>query len=365
MATPLSCSPEEYADYYCSTIFQNIRDIMEKKAISQISLARKSGISQPVISKLLNGDTKASLAQIAKICWALGVEPSDILSQNQDALQSYLLSTELATDNNVVCLSPAQSPTAFKGYLGQFNLYFGSTVSSENNILCGTLTFRESADHNSCSAELLLDTGKKTADGLPIQKHYTGTLIISLPMSACYCTLTSKELGEICFLVFNHLFLFNQTLICRMACATTISAGGNRRPTMHRLLICREALDISDPHSDDFKFLHGQLMLNSSDIHITKTAYEEMQAAESKQFSRPEFQTLLEEFQKGRAEDQVYSINEDKIRNAQLPVGIKLSFLSLLREYAISDRYNKISAKVDEHVYNYIKSKARRPDKKK
>ena len=101
-------------------------------------------------------------------------------------------------------------------------------------------------------------------------------------MSSCYCTLISHELGEICFFVFDYISINTENLVSRMACALTTSAGGNRCPTMHRLLICKDELDISNKESDDFKFLSAHLKLNSSDIIITESKLSEIEDCEKR-----------------------------------------------------------------------------------
>ena len=58
---------KEYAENYCSMALKNIQKIMKTKGISQKSLAIESGLSQSTISKLLHGDSKASLVHIVQI----------------------------------------------------------------------------------------------------------------------------------------------------------------------------------------------------------------------------------------------------------------------------------------------------------
>ena len=185
-----------------------------------------------------------------------------------------------------------------------------------------------------------------------------GKVTVSLSMSACYFVLTETEIGEICFLVFNHLFLFKEDLICRMACAATVSSGGNKRPTMHRLLLSRAELDVDHPDSEDFKFLRGQLMLNTSDILIEKRAYDKFKKEEQDFVEKNEIRELLDELEGGTWESlQVYRIDEAKIRNADCRQEEKIRLISLLRNYSMNEKYNKISTKTDEHICNYIENK--------
>lgn len=348
---------DKFAEEYCSEVVKRIRQILEERGISQGTVAVKSGLGQSTVSKFLAGDTRVSLIHIAKICRALEIDPGEVLSLenagNNKSNNSYDIFENW--ENDVLIYDP--SHPAFKGYLRSFEVYFNSTISSENKILHGSLQFHPSGNGHYCVAELILDTGKKSIDGTAIQKKYKGKMIISLSMSACYCILTEIEIGEICFIVFNHMFLFNEALACRMACVATVSSGGNKRPTMHRLLLSRVALDIENADNDDFKVLKGQLLLNTSDILIEKTAYEKMKKNETSFMERNEIRELLDESEANWEHLEIYRINEAKLRNANCETDEKVQLISLLRNYSIGDRYNKISTKTDEQVYDYLENK--------
>ena len=348
---------DAFADDYCDEVVERIKQLLEKSGISQGTLAAKSGLGQSTVSKFLAGDTRVSLIHIAKICRALEVDPGEVLSLEPGGKERENYPDMTENWENDMLISDPSHPV-FKGYLRKFEVYFNSTISSENQILHGTLTLQPSANKRYCAAEMILDTGKKDINGNPNYKRYRGKVTVSLSMSACYCVLTETEIGEICFLVFNHLFLFKEDLICRMACAATVSSGGNKRPTMHRLLLSRAELDVDHPDSEDFKFLRGQLMLNTSDILIEKRAYDKFKKEEQDFVEKNEIRELLDELEGGTWESlQVYRIDEAKIRNADCRQEEKIRLISLLRNYSMNEKYNKISTKTDEHIFNYIENK--------
>lgn len=348
---------ETFSEEYCKDVIQKIKQVMDQKSMSQVVLANKIGMGQSTLSKFLAGDTRVSLSHIAKICWALEINPGDILSLDQEQLPRAAATVPYGHSRNSETLITSPAHSAFKGYLRAFYVYFNSTISSEDIILEGILKFEPSPDTDICTADLVLDTGKKRADGTPITKHYTGELIISLSMSACYCTLISPEISEICFLVFHHMFLFHEELICRLACVSTVSSGGNKRPTIHRMLISRNRLDVSNHKSDDFNFVRGQLMLNSSEIYITEKAYANMKHMEEEQLNDEEMRALLDEFDALCDKDKVFFVDESKLRNSLYPMDKKLKMITLLRKYSISSKYNKISTKSDEYILNYLENK--------
>jgi transcriptional regulator with XRE-family HTH domain len=58
---------------------QKIKEIREKKQISQYALAKKSGISITSIQKYEYGQNKPKIENIQKIAEALGVRPSELI----------------------------------------------------------------------------------------------------------------------------------------------------------------------------------------------------------------------------------------------------------------------------------------------
>ena len=50
-------------------------------------------------------------------------------------------------------------------------------------------------------------------------------------------------------------------------------------------------------------------------------------------------------------------IDESKIKDLTVPSGLKAQGISTLRKYSIASKYNKISTKTEEFVFQYINSK--------
>jgi putative transcriptional regulator len=63
-----------------------LNHVIEEKDISQIELAKLSGLSKNTINSLCKGgDQKASLSTINKICYALDVSPCSIIEYRKDS----------------------------------------------------------------------------------------------------------------------------------------------------------------------------------------------------------------------------------------------------------------------------------------
>lgn len=343
---------EEYAITYYNEVVERLKKICEIKECSQGALSLETGIAQPTISKMFAGEVKISLIHIAKFCKALKIEPEELLADNSSKSSTCV---DEEQSNDILLSNPTHM--AFRGYMGEYNVYFNSTISSEDKILRGKMEFTSSENKEECLVKMELYTGK-VKGGKEITKHYEGKLIISLSMSACYCILTAKDIGEMCFLVFNHIFLCNEDLACRLACAITVSAGGNKRPTMHRILLCRDKLDVSNSDTEDYKFLRGHLILNSSEIILSRTSFLKMKESEEVLKTSPEMIELLNYFTSQSEDDTFYKIDESIIRSAPYPMETKLGMITMLREYSIEKKYNKISSKADEYVYSYLNNRA-------
>lgn len=352
-------SPSEY----CQTIINRINSLMDEKHLKQLDLASLSNIGQSSLSKILKGELRLTLQHIFKICIALDVNPEELLAFNQNisttlpskATKDYNNYDESGLFNdqyiNEEILIRDKNHPAFNGYKNNtFYMYLYSTISSESFLLDGTISFDTS--HSSfCKATMSLNTGKIDTNGNPIEKYYSGELIISLTMGACYCVLTNTDIGEICFLNFKHMFLFNQELECRVGTISSTSSGGNRLPVIQRILISKRPLKIKNNNLDDLEFVQGQLRLNNSKMLVSKKDLNEL----CKKFSNcPNILSFFEEFEKISVHEEYLLLDEYSIKNIPITSDVKTEGLGLLRNISSALRYNKVSTKTDEFVFEYI-----------
>lgn len=233
---------------------------------------------------------------------------------------------------------------AFRGYLGTYYTYFTPTYSGGKGVLTGVLTLEERDEKTHARFSLYTD---QVHGDKPISKEYEGTVVYSQSVGCCYCILASEAIGEMCFIMFRHFYLNNQPIDCRVATAMTASAGGSDRcPTIHRMLLSREIID-----ERDVAELVPLLHLNTSEIII---AQEEWDAIfdECEDYAA----IMARVINNVPKKKQCLFIREDVIRAAALPgEKEKLPMLvSALRSKSISNRYNKVSQKVDNIVYSFL-----------
>lgn len=351
-------------DEYISLILKKINFIMIDKGIKQLDLSERSNIGQSTLSKLLKGEMKLTLQHIVKICKALEVDPDYLLSTNESTNNSS--NSEQIKDSGVIykeflndqILIRDTRHLCYKGYINNsFNFYCFSTISSESDLLEGVLDFSDTNEHNGCKASLSLCTGQINREGDKVFKKYTGELIISLAMGACYCILINSDIGEICLLNFKHTFLFNQELECRVGAIVSTSSGGNRLPIMQRVLISKQKLNVNDVNDPDYVFIRGQLNLNDSLIYISKDLFDELRSDKDGKYHLEYLKDFFDVCDSYMETHSYNVIDESKVRESTISSDIKIQGISALRKYSTALKYNKISTKTEEFVFQYINSK--------
>lgn len=344
---------------YTKQILKKISDIMEQRNLKQLDLSERSNIGQSTLSKILNCDMKLTLAHIIKICKALSITPSDLFSTDNDiqnfpesALFHIQENKGILNDkyiNEEVLIRDIRHPV-FKGYVNnEFYFYCYPTISTESALLEGKLTLFASEKNHCCLAKLSLYIGKVDSNNQKIYKEYDGECTISLSMGACYCILANFNNGEIITLNFNHIFISHQELICRVGAMVSTSSGGNRLPVMQRFLISKYELKVKDENKEDLDFVRGQLKLNESTIIIEKEKFNELQ-----EIDNPTLQSYFRKCKNYHSEPNYYMIDESQIRDIDETSNVKAEAISLLRNASIAQKYNKISTKTDEFVFQHI-----------
>ncbi len=356
---------------YGKLILRRINTIMTNAGLKQLELASLSNIGQSTLSKIMKGEMKLTLQHIYKICNALKIDPGNLLSINEN-INIIPQSDSINNDNNSLInkeylneqiLIRNTAHPAFKGYVKNiFHFFCYPTISSESNLLEGELSFEETQDKNFCSAKLKLYTGQISSDNKKIFKLYSGELVISLAMGACYCILINSDIGEICCITFKHTFLFNQELICRVGAMISTSSGGNKLPIMQRVLISKDKLNVNDMNDSDYMFVRGQLNLNDSLISISEETFTKLLNNE-----KANLNNLIDFFNEcdNYMETRTYKvIDESKIRDIPVQSEIKSQGISILRQCSTALKYNKISTKTEEFVFKYISNRANMADLK-
>lgn len=163
--------------------------------------------------------------------------------------------------------------------------------------------------------------------------------------------LTNPDIGEICFLNFRHMFIFNQNLECRVGTISSTSSGENRLPVMQRILISKKPLHVNGRNLSDQEFVQGQLRLNNSKILISNN---DLMALAEEYDDDPDLNSFFNEFTKNTTEKNYRVLDESSLQNIPVSSAIKTKGLGILRNASSALRYNKISTKTDEFMFEYI-----------
>ena len=331
-------------DYY-KAISQRLDQYMRNQAIANDELVercKKNGdsISAASVQRIRSfhgnsGIKSISVYHIWIICKALHIEARMLLDP-------YTTVTSDGTGDRENIIADVNRPE-FQRYLGTYNAYFFPTKVSERNMLYGKLELAKS-QFGQCQAEFTIFT-KSVLKGKEenSQKVYTGRMVISLNMSACYVILENHQIGEISFLSFRYMYTNEHDMSCRIALALTTSAGENRRPTVHRMLLTRRELS-----SEELSLLRSQLLMNTDKIMIERKALEDIMAGlNCSEEEKRRFLTAISPIQ-------YCMFDEALINELQINDETRTKLICQIRNASTAARYNKVSGKADAVLYSFV-----------
>lgn len=336
-------------------ISKNLSYIIENSGISQTELIKKIKrnrnytISQPYLSKIINGNLNSiPCLPLVTICEALNVNIQEVFWENMDQ-SSLVEQINKGKDNKLVYVSKDKD---FDKYLGKYHCYFYPTISDETNkeILYGELNFYLHENTKECLASFILYVMQEEIQ----KKEYHGKLIYSKEYNCLYCYLVNEEYGEINFLMFKGISSNIKRLSCRMVAVLTPAAGGTRDATSHRMFITRRKLS-----EKGIAVISPHLKMNTSEIIISEKELdnfcEELNVPEKFKnilYSLVEPDKLLvlrEEFFWGFTTQNVSGYN-------------KFKYITELRKRSRAKNYYKIGMKVEDILYKYLYKSANKVD---
>lgn len=378
-------------------IVRNLNEILDDRCISKKVLCdiieKEKGFttSRPNLSRCLNNPDQHNLplAFLLACCDYLNISFTNLISENFDKNEkledsgeksSQLIDASALTriyeenysstvassliNNNSVEEDPffvvdPKSPL-FKKYLQTYFCYFYPTVSDENKsedtLLTGNLRLYD--EGGECRATLTIDTGTLNEEGNPNLKIYEGNFNLSTSVHCIHCILKSKEVGEYCFIIFRHSHVNYDFLDCRMAeVLSTSSTVDKRYPTVLRMLLSNQKL-----LDEDLKVIAPHLWLNYSQISITEEGLISLGDISD------DYKVIVDALLDKKDPELMYRFKEDdalKIAEEFLPKEELPIFLAELRLKAFAYRYNKVSPKLDNAVWNLLNKRGYYQKKKK
>ena len=337
---------------YYKTVGNRLKNAMELRKMTQADLCyqcQEQGLdlSQPSLSRLLNGADKPEAIKVAVICKVLNLQLNEVLSLDLNAnLDKYRSDSPIVTDTR---------DDRFKAYLGKYDGYFYSTLNNDV-IHHGTFIFDSDPSTSECRVSFEFDTGNTDIQGEPVQKRFVGTAKLSAKLGAICCEMTAKDddSGDVSYIIFKYHYIAHQKCECRIGMVVTIGAGFKRLPVAHKLLISRQKLS-----DEDLYFIAGQLKLNDDTLLVSDLDYRYFI---NDPLLPKSFKHLIEQdndlFKKKAVESIYYSFREDDILDDKsLTSEDKVKTINLLRKYSNAKRCKKVGPKSEDYVFKYLMAK--------
>lgn len=332
----------------------NIKWMLKQNQVTQeqlVKLCQKRGfsVSQSTLSRMLSNERRMNIYYLNAICKALGVSIDEMINGRGSVFASDFFSMlEKNAVGEKFSINPNKALEAFQGYMGDYYVYFRSTVSYERGkIIKGRLSLTSKKHENYCWAGLKLNTGVVNNKNEPIFKYYKGEFIISNTVGTGYIFLVNEEAGEISVIAVRHRLFRTEPLKCRLAAVLTVCAGDEKVPTLHRMLLSREKVPDDELHK-----LLPYLDFGDSKLIVLKE----------------EFDTVLEEChidaELGErlllyAEEDRYACFDDNILKVIKEKSVNRfdydKFIARLRRHnSLPIRNDRISSSIDLEVYEMI-----------
>lgn len=246
----------------------------------------------------------------------------------------------------------------FSYYHGKYYCIFHSTDSSDPKCIYGEMEINGGDSLNQTITKF------KIIENNEVIKEYEGVFVFNTHYNMWYSILIGKKKQEVCMIAAQH---FNSTLRSNqlnVALVITTSAGMQKRPTMHRMVISRNK--ICEKQRD---LLLSQLKLNDDTIFISKEKLNLLESDIVKELNNSKDSTekhyynamlkSIEEIRKMPCES-YYKIDEAIIYDSTIISNdkkIRAHVICKIREYTENRYYNKLSNTVHEICTKIMKLK--------
>lgn len=318
-------------------IGQNIGIIRTKQKMSQKKLGSLCGeygypLSQSMISNIEKAGT-TNLFHLIAIARSLDVDLAEIVCVKDMNIEVKV--ADNLGDNNVFLTNPKNSE--FESYFGRFMTFFYKTNNSSNQaLITGNLSIKASEDSEHCEWILCLENGES----------YEGKMFISRKAQSAYSLLVNEKEGDACFIIFSHAY---KKMSAWFADVVTVSAmTNNKRPTTHRMCITRK----SSMTELEMKYIKAHLLQNDNKILLKDNVLHELIKNEAlPNFVRENLEQVCRQSQY-----KCYNVPEELIVSMDVPNTERLEYLTYIRSFSVSAKYNKIAREVDQFINDFLEN---------
>ncbi len=330
------------------------QDKFAKKVNALIESKHIFSFNQKKISRLELGDvslklTKDAIKALQKICKLQDDDIKPIMDELEtDAADNKSIPNIIAYDKGNFIVD-SKHPE-FKSYLGDYHCVFFSTDSSVKKYVRALMNIYVDNQNSNCNVKLTIYEGNDEI------KWYSGIFMINNYYNMWYCILIGDNKQEVCMLASAHSNHSIHNNFLNIALVITTSAGFQKRPTMHRMLLSRKKIT-----GQKLSLLLSQLKLNNDTITISENKLRQLEQDVKKHIetcttesTKAKYEALYAGIQliyKLGKKETYYTIDESIIYDSkQLSQDTKTRgfIVSTMRQSTDNDYYNKVSQTIHD-----------------
>lgn len=338
-------SPKISQDKLCENVNNRINKTAKSYLLDQKKLSR---IENGFHSIYIPFETVKALNEICNIPDEISCPFMELMINN---IVKSIENPILIKEHGEILTQPVG--TELNTYLGKYFCYFYSTDSANPKLIEGEMVLSvDEQKADTCIAQFTIYEESK-----PI-KTYNGQFFINRYYRMSYCVLIGESYQEVSVLFSNH---FNATIkknLLNVALALTTSAGSQKRPTMHRMIITRKK-----PDNKQLTILKAQLKLNTDELWISE---KELQMLKNDLINDSilddkhikEISKCIDYIMNNGHKETYYHIPESVLYDGDLVIGdpdLRSFIVSYIRNKTNIPYYNKISDTVRDICLDIIK----------
>lgn len=259
-------------------IVDNLIAYMEENSISQeklASLCRDNGynIGQSTISRLCSRQRRVTVFYLHALTSSLGITMDELIGRKKKGIHLKKIMSESKSEvTEFFSVNPIKEYPDFRGYLGDFYIYFISAqINGNEKINRGRLTIEHKNGESYCYAGMKIKSSVLDYKGENVYKYYQGQFIISKVQNTAYLVLIGEGNGDIMVVACRHQIWTELNMQCRIATVLSSGIAEDFGPSIYKMVISRKALQ-----EEEVEYLRTVLRLGRSAALVTKADYEQI-----------------------------------------------------------------------------------------
>lgn len=304
---------------------------INQRELSELCIKKGYPVSQGSISKILSGKKKMSLEECRAFCMVFGISADKFIFPEKFASKEkrdsfFLLEKDALKEAELL--------------VGDYQIFFMSTANDEYKILDGILRLTLLDFCVSADIEINVRGEKK--------KDYHGFLYFSSQWTVAYIVVKNSETGEISVLALRYRRFTIESMQCRIALCLTTSAGEQKNPVIHRMLLFRDGNGITK------ELLRKYLSLRGAE-------YPKEQDWEMFRITEKLSDDMIEVLKTELSEKKIWTLEEKQLKEVLMKAGLKSdssmeALIQRLKMYMNKNYSYRLEAEDDTEFYAICQS---------